>query len=174
MAAAQRLKQGLRALTAFARSVDHDLAACYLTTNQLACFLELSRSEQLHSINVLRMVLEQEDTTPPDLAAAALLHDVGKSRYTLAVWQKTLGVLVERLLPKLANHLNQRDDITFWRAPFVVRRYHPVWGAEILKNAGASERLLWLVAHHADPLSEWNHHPDIHLLRRLKAADDAN
>src|SRR5215213_6736056 len=96
--AIQRLRQGIRALFAFTQPVDFDLAASYLTPAEMALFRQMRRSEQLHSLNVLRTVLAEsaaaQQFVPPELAVAALLHDVGKSRYPLAVWQKTIAVLV--------------------------------------------------------------------------------
>jgi hypothetical protein len=169
-----RIKQGGRALLAFAQPVDHALVQQTLSLSQQTVFSRLARSEQLHSLNVLRDVLAQSEHTPPDLAAAALLHDCGKSRYALAIWQKTLAVLVRAFVPTLEQKLSQEDRLTFWRAPFVVRKYHPTWGAQMLRDIDASPRLIWLVAHHADSLEAWPDHPDKLLLARLQKADDAN
>jgi len=169
-----RIRQGGRALFAFAKPLDEALVQQTLSPIQMGLFRPLKRVEQLHSINVLHDVLAQDDTTPPDLAAAALLHDCGKSRYAMTTWQKTLVVLVRTFIPSLAQHLSQEDRLTFWRAPFVVRKYHPAWGAQMLSDISAAPRLIWLVAHHADPLEQWHDHPDMTLLARLKKADDAN
>lgn len=169
-----RLKQGGRALLAFAQPLDEALAARTLSPAHFTLFRSLSRPEQLHSLNVLRDVLAQSEHTPHDLAAAALLHDCGKSRYALATWQKTLAVLVRAFLPGVEASLSQDERLSFWRAPFVVRKYHPAWGAEMLRDIGASPRLIWLVEHHADPVEGWQGHPDVTLLARLKRADDAN
>jgi hypothetical protein len=169
-----RIKQGGRALLAFAQSVDTALVQRTLSPAQQRLFFALVRAEQLHSLNVLRDVLAQSPHTPQDLAAAALLHDCGKSRYALATWQRTLAVLVRALIPPLAQQLSRDDRLTFWRAPFVVRKYHPAWGAQMLRDISASPRLIWLVEHHADSLDQWATHPDIDLLKRLKKADDAN
>jgi hypothetical protein len=169
-----RLRQGGRALLAFAQPVDRGLVQQTLSPTHQTLFFALARAEQLHSLNVLRDVLAQEPHTPHDLAAAALLHDCGKSRCALATWQKTLAVLVRAFLPTLARRLSQEDRLTFWRAPFVVRKYHPKWGAQLLEGTGASPRLIWLVEHHADSADQWAAHPDINLLKRLQKADDAN
>ena len=170
-----RLRQGLRALFAFARPVDDTLAAHYLTPPEFALFKSMRRGEQLHSLNVLRAVLAQGDT-PPDLAVAALLHDVGKSRYPLAVWQKTAAVLVRAFAPAQFRRLSQRDSLGFWSRPFAVSVQHPQWSAEMLAQAGASAAAIWLVAHHQDasPNAPEQGSDRVSLLKRLQSADDAN
>jgi hypothetical protein len=177
MAAVYRVRQGVRALFAFSQVVDYDLAAEYLNPTQMTLFRRMARSEQLHSLNVLQSVLAQAAETPHDLAVAALLHDCGKSYYALTVWQRTLAVLVKKLLPSLSNQLSRNDSpvgLSVWRAPFVVRQHHPAWGAALLTQTDTSERAIWLVAHHADSLALWQEHPNTPLLARLKQADDLN
>jgi hypothetical protein len=177
MAVLYRMQQGVRALFAFSQQVDYDLAARYLNGDQMQLFKQMARSEQLHSLNVLRTVLAQGGETPHDLAVAALLHDGGKSRYALAVWQRTLAVLVAKFIPALSRYLSRNDShvgLTFWRAPFAVRRHHPAWGAALLAQTATTERAIWLVAHHADTLDTWQGHPYAALLERLKQADDSN
>ncbi len=173
MAAANRLRQGVRALIAFTHEVDYALAGAYLNPAQLALFKQMKRSEQLHSLNVLRGVMAQGDV-PHDLALAALLHDVGKTRYPLAVWQKTVAVIFRRLSPARFVAWSACDPRHLWYRPFVVSESHPRWGAELVAATGASERALWLIAHHADPLRERTAHPHAPLLARLKRADDVN
>jgi hypothetical protein len=173
MAAAYRIRQGLRALTAFAQPVDVDLAARYLNPALLACFRTMRRAEQLHSLRVLRAVLAQGDT-PHDLAVAALLHDVGKSRYPFPVWQKTLVVLARALTPGLFTRLSCGRE-TDWRCrPFVLSAQHPAWSAAQVAAAGGSPRAVWLIAHHATPPETLAGHEWLDLLRRLRAADDAH
>lgn len=174
MSAASRLRQGVRALLAYTQAVDYDLAACYLTPDQIALLGRLRLNEQLHSLNVLRAVLDQDDHTPHDLAVAALMHDVGKSRYALAVWQKSLTVLVRRFNSTLYERWSADETLTFWRAPYVVKRYHPAWGADMLAETGAAARAVWLVRHHDSDLAAWDGHPHQPLLARLQHADDAN
>jgi len=173
MAATQRLQQGIRALLAFSQLVDTALAANYLSPDLMICFRSMRRSEQLHSLNVLRDILAQGSTSP-DLAIAALLHDVGKSRYPFPTWQKTLVVLVRAFTPRFFQRLSQGDEKNFWQRPFVLSQHHPAWSADIIATAGAPERAIWLVAHHADSPAQWHNHPNLYLLERLKQADDAN
>lgn len=174
MSATKRIQQGVRALLAYTQTIDYDLAAEYLTTEQLTLFQQLGRGEQLHSLNVLRAVLAQENNTPLDLALAALMHDIGKIRYHLAVWQKTEVVLLRRLTPRFYYRMSEGQQLTFWRAPFIVAEQHPCWSAAILEQTGAPARAVWLAAHHADPLEKWHDHVHFALLKRLRLADDAN
>ncbi len=168
-----RIQQGLRALFAFSQSVDRDLAAQYLSPELLACFDQMRRSEQLHSLAVLR-TLREEGFVPDDLGVAALLHDVGKSRYPFPVWQKTLVVLTRQFAPRWFERLSAGPTSNRLCRPFVLSVHHPAWSAAIVQAAGASDRARWLIAHHADDLKQWSQHPHVELLQRLQAADDAN
>jgi hypothetical protein len=178
MAVAHRVQQGLRALFAFAREVDEGLAARYLTSAQFALFRQMARSEQLHSLQVLRDVLAQSarsgEGVPDDLAGAALLHDVGKSRYRMAIWQKTIPVLLYTVSPALCRRFAASDERNWFTRPFVVNGRHPIWSEQLVAAAGGSERLLWLVRHHADKPEMWQGHPHLPLLVRLQQADNAN
>src|SRR3954452_15308329 len=112
-----RLRQGLRALFAFARPVNDELAGRFLLRAQLIAFKRLRRGEQLHSLNVLRAVLAQADMTPPELAIAALMHDVGKTRYPLRLWQKSIAVLVRKGAPATFDRLSRGDPRRWWQRP---------------------------------------------------------
>lgn len=168
-----RLRQGFKALFAFSQPLDSDLAGEYLSPRLLTLFQQMKRNEQLHSLNVLRAVLAQ-GTTPSDLAVAALVHDVGKSRYPIVVWQKTVVVLVRAFLPGLYRRWSQGNPLNLWQHPFVVYEKHPQWSAEMVAEAGGSEMTQWLVAHHADEIEQWINHPYAGMLKRLQRADDAN
>lgn len=170
----RRLAQGLRALLAFATAPDLALARKFLSNCEFAAFQALSRSEQLHSLHVLRAVLEAEPQAPLALTAAALLHDVGKSRRRLAVWQKTLAVLALAAAPSLSQRLSREESPSIWRLPFIVRQHHPKWGGEILLACGSDSELIWLVEQHQAPVNEHQAHPSYALLIRLQAADNAN
>jgi hypothetical protein len=174
--AAARVRQGVRALLAFAQEVDFVLAARYLSPAQMALFRQMRRTDQLHSLNVLRDVLAGNPPSESigDLATAALLHDAGKSRYPLAVWQKTFSVLLRGLLPQVYDRWSRQGSP---RNPFqrgcLVSEQHPAWSAAMAAEAGTSERALWLIENHAAK-DIAPAHPYSNLLKRLQQADDAN
>ncbi|MBC7871546.1 MAG: HD domain-containing protein [Chitinophagaceae bacterium] len=182
MIALYRVRQGLRALLAFTRRVDHTLAAAHLNPPQMMLFRQMRRSEQLHSLNVLRDVLTLQSSAGDaisamnfsDIAVAALLHDVGKTCYPLAIWQKTLVVLVRAFAHPLYNRWSKGDPANIWQRAFVVAEQHPEWGAALVSSTGLSDRALWLIAHHADDATQWQDDSYVHLLKRLQQADDAN
>ncbi|MCA0456488.1 MAG: HD domain-containing protein [Chloroflexi bacterium] len=173
MSAAYRIGQGIKALFAFSQPVDMSLVTSYLSPTLLDLFKRFDRGEQLHSLAVLRDVLAQGET-PDDLAVAALLHDVGKTRYPISVWQKTAAVLVRALMPSRYQRWSEGNPLNLWQRPFVVYEQHPAWSGELLASANASEAVQWLVTHHADPIEKWQDHAYVHLLRRLQQADNQN
>jgi len=170
-AAAQRFSQGLRALLAFATAPELDLARHHLNNCEFAAFCRLSRSEQLHSLAVLRRALNADAAPPKELVAAALLHDVGKSRYPLALWQKTLAVLIGAFAPQLSRKLSEAETIRFWRAPFIVRQRHARWGGEILRDCNSSADVIWLVEHHQEERARFREHELYNQLASLQRAD---
>ena len=173
-AAAQRFRQGLRALLAFGLSPDLPLAQQHLTDCEYLAFLSMSRADQLHSLNVLRSVLELEPAAPRGLTAAALLHDVGKSRYHLAVWQKSLCVLLMRFAPDLSQRLSQGGSLNWWRAPFTVRQRHATWSGAMLRRCGSDPTTIWLAEHHQAQAARYQDHPLHPLLVALQRADASN
>ena len=173
IAALRRIRQGIRAIVSPALHIDYEMAAKFLSPQQMGLFRRMQRSEQLHSLSVLRSVLAQGDT-PPDLAVAALLHDIGKVNYPMRIWQKTLVVLVRRLLPNVHQRWSEGNIQNRFKQASIVAEHHPQWSAQIMKTNGASDSTVWLIEHHADSAAQWRYHPCYEELVRLKAADDEN
>ncbi len=167
-----RLGQGLRALLAVVARPDLSRAQQLLSDCEYAAFCRLSRADQLHSARVLQAVTKADAGAPTTLRKAALLHDIGKSRYKLAVWQKTLSVLVKSLAPGWFGRLSAGGDLTFWRAPFSVRAHHPRWSGDILRACGTDEAVVWLAEHHQFDAESLGSHPLHPQLLALQRADN--
>ena len=172
MSAAYRLQQGLHALGAWLRPVDDDLAAQYLSPPLFALYRRMRRSERLHSLRVLRDLLAAGHTQP-DLLAAALLHDVGKTRYPFSLPEKVGVVLVKAIAPRLYRRWGSSVP-EGWRRPFAVSVQHPVWGADMAFHAGASPLTATLIRCHAEPPPDGLPEETARLLAFLQAADNRN
>jgi len=128
--------------------------------------------EQAHAIRVYQRLCEQGHTDP-DLLAAGLLHDVGKARVPLNPLERVLYVLGFKFLPKQADEWGDTQPRGFLRG-FVVAEKHPEWGAEMAAKAGASQRLVRLIARHQDEISPDLPQEDQELLAALQKVDDVN
>ena len=155
------------------------LAETVLTAAQLMIFRGMSRSEQAHGTRVLQMLknIGEQNT---DLLRAALLHDIGKSRYPLRLWERVMIVLANRFVPQRAQHWGERPAGEVkkpqgWRRAFIVADEHPLWGAEIAAGASSSPMTVNLIRRHQDQLEVIDNKTlslEDRLLSKLQAADD--
>jgi hypothetical protein len=154
---------------------DHDLAPArkVLTAEQMQLFSRLQPSEQVHALRVLQTV-QQHGERDPDLDTAALLHDVGKVRAPLRLWERVLVVLGRGFFPKRARMWGY-GPCQGWRRPFVVAEQHPAWGSQMAAEVGASPLAASLICRHQSPESSAPVSPrEDHLLKILQAADHQN
>ena len=95
-----RVNQFSNALFAGSLSLDENRTIQeLLTSEQQKLFLRLERSEQKHSLRVLRTLIDEGETSR-DLLVAALLHDIGKTRSLLNIWERVLIVLGKVFFPE--------------------------------------------------------------------------
>lgn len=139
----------------------------HLTTAEQAIFYQLPISDQWHSYKVLQTV-QSVGAMDSALQTAALLHDVGKARSPLSVWDRSFIVVMKRLLPKQTAVWGD-GNVVGWKRPFIVRTHHPAWGAEMATAANSDPIAVDLIARHQSPP-----HANDEQLRLLQWADDQN
>jgi len=146
-----------------------------LSDREFALFLKFDHGEQWHSYQVMR-TLQDAGHTQPDLLQAGLLHDVGKTRSPLSVWDRSLIVAMKKVMPE-KTAVWGKDSAQGWKRPFVVKEKHPEWGAEMAQVAGSSALVVNLIRRHQDDLVEIvdaETKEEVKLLRLLQWADDQN
>jgi putative nucleotidyltransferase with HDIG domain len=152
-----RLQQFLRAIEESRGGVPSDTLDAYLEGDGRRLFAMLSRRDQVHSAHTAARVLQAR---PDDfeLAAAALLHDVGKGDQR--IWHRVTYVLLGWATPPLLARLARADDS--WRGALYRSLHHPLLGAQMVQELGYAESVCGLIARHheatADPrlsLLQW-------------------
>ncbi len=150
-----------------------------LTPRQYASFCRLQPSEQAHAILVWKKMQQGQGGTgrplPQAVQAAALLHDVGKSRCPLRVWERVEIVLGKVLFASRARRWGERMQLETcpgWARPFVAAQQHPRWGAEIAAACGSDPLTIALIARHQEALQPADHSLEARWLALLQQADN--
>lgn len=134
-------------------------------------FGAMPRYDRRHGMSVMQS-LRERGQNDPDLLAAALLHDVGKTvspAGRLRLWHRVLMVLVRAAAPGWMERLGGEGGGA-WRRAFFVQAHHAEVGAELVRAAGCSQVTADLVGRHERaPLPG-----DDPRLAALRAADAAN
>lgn len=173
MSAVYRVRQFLWAAGAWVRPEPVEAAVLdrYLPPLAVELFQAMPRYDQRHALTVFH-TLQQQGHTEPDVLAAALLHDVGKSvpqGKGLRLWHRVAAVLLRTFWPGSLEQLAQ-DEPGSWRRPFFVQQHHATLGAELAQQAGCSPTTVDLIRCHEDPAGQ----RDNLLLAALQAADSKN
>ena len=155
MSVLYRTRQFLFALTASPSALLVEEAFGVLSAAEMALFESLQASEQSHSLEVFKRLVESGQNDH-DLLVAALLHDVGKSRYPLRLWERVVIVLFKHFMPVKVKTWGNGSPLG-WKRLFVVSEQHAAWGAEMIDQAGGSERSVSLVRRHQQVLFPVGH-----------------
>jgi putative nucleotidyltransferase with HDIG domain len=139
----------------------------------------MHKSEQAHSLRVLGELRSQGEENK-DLHTAALLHDVGKIRAPLSLWERVLVVVVRALCPDCVHKWGSTNgdeslEGLGWRRAFVVSEKHPAWGADLASQYGVSELAVSLIARHQEqlpPSVDNESSVEDHLLHKIQAVDN--
>lgn len=165
-----RIKQLWWAVTA--RPVADEVVGEWLNSAEIPLFRQYSPNDQLHTLRVVRH-LQQINATHPSLIKAALMHDVGKTKVSLSVWDRCFIVIASLLWSQRAAEWG-RDAARHnsWRKPFIVKQHHARWGAEMAAAVGCDPITIDLIARHQDKDTTSNNPEVDALLEKLQWADD--
>ena len=173
-----RVGQFLGGLQAGVTGAEREEAARLLAPAAFCLFQRMPADAQRHSLNVL-FTLQRADFADPDLAAAALLHDVGKVAAADAgapsgLWFRGPLVLAEAIMPGRLAALANDDPDGGWRYAIWVHFEHPHVGADWAHQAGCSDLTCRLIQfHQSNPEAGADEH-FVTLLAALRWADDRN
>jgi hypothetical protein len=130
--------------------VDQKEIADHLNPQELNLFRQMTLSDQQHAYRVY-CSLRDNGYRDNDLLTAALLHDVGKSKVYLSVWDRSLAVLGEAFLPLKVKEWGE-GEANDWKRTFSVREKHAIWGGAMAEEAGSSREVVDLIIRHQDLL----------------------
>jgi hypothetical protein len=167
---AYRARQFWLALWARPSPEQVELARQLLSPAQFELFQQLQPSEMVHALSVCQQ-LKVQGHHNPDLLVAALLHDIGKVKHPLRVWERVVIVLGYEFFPRQAARWGAGTP-QGWQRPFVVAAKHPAWGAEMAGEVGASPLTLTMIRHHQDTAPSELGQEGRSLLAALKAVDN--
>lgn len=172
-----RLRQFWHGWLAAIDPVELQSALAYLPPAAQVRFHALPIDAQRHSLNVLQ-TLQQRGAIPADLAAAALLHDIGKlaadeAGLRINLWVRGPLVLLEKVAPALLKQWASADVTQGWRYLLYVHLMHPTIGAAWATEWGCTPLTCWLIEHHQNYLAAQKNETE-QLLVLLQWADGLN
>ena len=167
-----RVWQFWRTLWGRPKAADLALVQKHLSAQLYSLFVQMSPAEQAHALRVFSAVLAR-GFNHPALLEAALLHDVGKSYYSLLPWERAWVVLGNAFLPEKMEAWG-RGEPRGWRKVFVVAAQHAGWGALMVAEAGGGELTVRLVREHQTASPTGFTGEEAVLLDALQQADNQN
>ncbi|MCA9948277.1 MAG: HD domain-containing protein [Anaerolineales bacterium] len=168
-----RAKQFFQSITAGSlSSAAQNQIESLLDPQEVELFNCYSHSDRRHAYCVLR-TLQLSEHKQIDLLKAALLHDIGKTRVHLSVWERSIAVIGMKFFPQKATRWGAGKEDN-WQRPFVVKARHAAWGAEMVAAAGSSTRTVNLIRRHQDIIPQRPINEEDKLLILLQWADNQN
>jgi hypothetical protein len=143
-----RARQFWQAIFPRINSEELNWALNKLPPTAASLFMQQSLTEQRHAIDVA-YDLWLTHAEYPNLIIAALLHDCGKSRYPLNVWERIYIVLLQRAPLKARERLLQSRPL--FSSPLRTALDHPIWGATLALELGLDDEIIALIQYHHNP-----------------------
>lgn len=133
---------------------DDPWAQTYLNPGEGRIYMGMDARDREHACRVTRHLLRDHPQASPELVAAALLHDCGKSVRRYNVLERVLVGLIPNRLTHILPPIGAIG----------IRAAHPELGAYLIARAGGRPRVAQLVVRHhhsvGDPEAALLHHYD--------------
>ncbi len=144
-----------------------------LSPAEIDLFNRYSLSDQNHAVRVLTAI-QASGHHHPALLKAALLHDIGKTKLRLTVWDRSLNVLASLIVPHGVAKWGQDASLNDrWRTAFIMNEYHAHWGAVMVADIDGDCLLYQLIDLHQAQAPP-NDETIAHYWSILKSADEQN
>lgn len=143
---------------------DDAFARDRLEPAEYALYLCMDPRDRRHACEVARRLSAACPSASPELLAAALLHDVGKSDLPFRLEQRILA----HVLP--SGDPPPEPRLRGLAGALQVKRHHHAYGAAMVRSAGGRERVAVLVAGHQGDADDASARSEAMLLREV---DDA-
>ncbi len=153
-----RIKQFWFAISSKMGEADRVFAYQHLNIKEAALFFSLPDFEQKHGVVVAQKMLSAasgiREIDKRKLARLGLLHDIGKSAARLSIFDKSVLVILHKLLSPIYNLLagwgkGARSPRMF--KIFYVHKHHGAIGAEILSRIAEEKDIVAEVRSHDYP-----------------------
>lgn len=153
-----RIQQFYHSLFPRINSEDLQLVHSFLSGAPRFLFESQSPADQRHALDVAIDLLQNQIHLPFSqktiLIQASLLHDCGKTRYPLKIWQRVYIVLCVKLPSPVQAFLEGLTKCQALSLPLILAQQHPEWGARLASQAGLAEEVIELIRNHHTPNSE--------------------
>lgn len=145
-----RVRQVLKALYPQITPEEIAWAAEILPPQGLALFQAQPQPEQRHGLDVA-LDLAAQGIQDHNLLMAALLHDCGKIKYPLALWERIFIVLLQKISPYQRETLLRKFPSL--QKAWQIAEKHPEWGAELASQGELNPLVVDLIRNHHTPNS---------------------
>lgn len=145
-----RVKQFVWAISSIFKDTNDPIVSEYLSPVEVNLFKEMKKSDQAHCIRVAYNMIDYCDSHKECInikrymIRLSLLHDIGKSVYRLNAIEKTIMVLLNKIVGE--EKLKTIKDSKLIKGYY----YHGQKGAQIIKNDGEKydEKFLYIIENH--------------------------
>lgn len=128
----KRIRQFFKNIAYNFKPLDEEYISRYLSESEKKIFLRLKKAEQYHSMLIAKAMekdaLENGQKNKNELVRLALFHDIGKTAKPMNIIEKSLAVMLKKIIKDKLWRLDKWEFIASYL-------YHGERGEEILRKA---------------------------------------